>query len=182
MSIEKATLGCGCFWCFEAVFQQLLGIEKVLPGYSGGVLSNPSYKQVCTGNTEHAEVLQIQFDSDLLSFRTLLQVFFSIHNPTTLNRQGADVGTQYRSVIYYHNSQQKSEAEKLISEINATQQWDQPIVTEITSFDIFYEADEYHHNYYNDHSTQPYCQAVISPKLAKLRKEYGSLLKPGQTS
>jgi peptide-methionine (S)-S-oxide reductase len=143
MSIEKATLGCGCFWCFEAAFQQLLGIEKVLPGYSGGVLSNPSYKQVCTGNTEHAEVLQIQFDSDLLSFRT---------------------------------------AEKLISEINATQQWDQPIVTEITSFDIFYEADEYHHNYYNDHSTQPYCLAVISPKLAKLRKEYGSLLKPGQTS
>jgi len=182
MSIEKATLGCGCFWCYEAVYQQLHGVEEVLPGYSGGVQSNPSYEQVCTGTTEHAEVLQIQFDSDQLSFRTLLQVFFSIHNPTTLNRQGADVGTQYRSVIYYHNEKQKSEAEKLISEINATQQWDKPIVTEITSFDIFYEAEEYHHNYYNNHSTQPYCQAVISPKLAKLYKEHSNLLKPGKDS
>ena len=182
MTIEKATLGCGCFWCFEAVFQQLQGVEAVLPGYSGGVLSNPSYKQVCTGTTEHAEVLQIQFDSDQISFRTLLQVFFSIHNPTTLNRQGADVGTQYRSVIYYHNEKQKNEAEKLMSEINATRQWDKPIVTELTPFDIFYEAEEYHHNYYNNHTTQAYCQAVISPKLAKLRKEYGSLLKRGKTS
>ena len=182
MTIEKATLGCGCFWCFEAVFQQLQGVTKILPGYSGGALSNPSYEQVCTGTTGHAEVLQIQFDSDQISFRSLLQVFFSIHNPTTLNRQGADVGTQYRSVIYYHNNAQKTEAEKLISEINATQQWENPIVTELTPFDIFYEAEKYHHNYYNSHSAQPYCQAVISPKLAKLRKEYNFLLKPGKNN
>ena len=182
MTIEKATLGCGCFWCFEAVIQQLQGVEEVQPGYSGGAHSNPSYEQVCSGNTGHAEVLQIQFDSDQISFRTLLQVFFSIHDPTTLNRQGADVGSQYRSVIYYHNNEQKDQAEKLISEINAAQQWDNPIVTEITPIDIFYEAEEYHHNYYNNHTTQPYCQAVISPKLAKLYKEYCSLLKPGKIS
>ena len=180
MTIEKATLGCGCFWCFEAVFQRLQGVEEVRPGYSGGTLSDPSYEQVCTGTTDHAEVLQIQFDPDLISFRTLLQVFFSIHNPTTLNRQGADVGTQYRSVIFHHNNEQKSVAEKLISELNDTQQWDQPIVTEVTPVDIFYEAEEYHHNYYNSHTTQPYCQAVISPKLTKLHKEYGNLLKPGK--
>ena len=178
MTIEKVTLGCGCFWCFEAVFQRLQGVEEVLPGYSGGSINNPSYEQVCTGTTDHAEVLQIQFDSDLLSFRTLLQVFFSIHNPTTLNRQGADVGTQYRSVIFYHNNEQKSVAEKLISELNDTQQWNQPIVTEVTPVDIFYEAEEYHQNYYNSHTTQPYCQAVISPKLTKLFKEYSNLLKP----
>ena len=178
MTIEKATLGCGCFWCFEAVFQRLQGVEEVLPGYSGGTLSNPSYEQVCTGTTDHAEVLQIKFDSDLLGFRTLLQVFFSIHNPTTLNRQGADVGTQYRSVVFYHNNEQKSVAEKLISELNDTQQWDQPIITEVTPVDIFYEAEEYHQNYYNSHTTQPYCQAVISPKLTKLCKEYSNLLKP----
>jgi len=178
MTIEKATLGCGCFWCFEAVFQRLQGVEEVRPGYSGGTLSDPSYEQVCTGTTDHAEVLQIQFNSDLQSFRTLLQVFSSIHNPTTLNRQGADVGTQYRSVIFHHNNEQKSVAEKLISELNDTQQWDQPIVTEVTPVDIFYEAEEYHHNYYNSHTTQPYCQAVISPKLTTLHKEHGNLLKP----
>lgn len=182
MTIEKATLGCGCFWCFEAVFQRLQGVEEVLPGYSGGTLSDPSYEQVCTGTTDHAEVLQIQFDPDLISFRTLLQVFFSIHNPTTLNRQGADVGTQYRSVIFHHNNEQKSVAEKLISELNDTQQWDQPIVTEVMPVDIFYGAEKYHQNYYNSHTTQPYCQAVISPKLVKLRKEYSSLLNPEKTS
>jgi len=182
MTIEKATLGCGCFWCFEAVFQQLKGVEEIRPGYSGGDQANPSYEKVCTGTTGHAEVLQIQFDPALISFRTLLQVFFSIHNPTTLNRQGADVGTQYRSIIFYHHNKQKSVTEKLISELNDTQQWDHPIVTELTSFDTFYEAEKYHHDYYNSHTTQPYCQAVISPKLTKLHKEYGNLLKPGKNT
>ncbi len=177
MTIEEVTMGCGCFWCFEAVFQQLKGVERVVPGYSGGAISQPTYEQICTGETGHAEVLQISFDSEIISFKTLLQVFFSIHDPTTLNRQGADVGTQYRSVIFYHSDKQKIEADQMIAEIEASEQWSDSIVTEIKPIDIFYEAENYHHNYFNMHSTQAYCQSVISPKLSKLQKNFSSLLK-----
>lgn len=176
MAIDEVIMGCGCFWCSEAVFQQLKGVVTVTPGYSGGVTSQPDYEQICTGDTGHAEVLQIRFDSDEVSFRTLLQVFFSIHDPTTLNRQGADVGTQYRSVIFYHNDEQKIEAGKVIAEIEALEQNGYSIVTEIKPLDIFFEAEKYHHNYYNMHSSQAYCQTVISPKLSKLQKSFSSLL------
>jgi peptide-methionine (S)-S-oxide reductase len=177
MAIDKVTMGCGCFWCSETVFQQLKGVETVTPGYSGGATSQPGYEQVCSGNTGHAEVLQIRFDSDVISFRTLLQVFFNIHDPTTLNRQCADVGTQYRSVIFYHNDEQKIEAGKVITEIEALEQKGYSIVTEVKPLDIFYEAEKYHHNYYNMHSSQAYCQTVISPKLSKLQKRFSSLLR-----
>lgn len=178
MTIMQATMGCGCFWCFEASIQRLNGILEVIPGYSGGELLNPSYEQVCTGSTGHAEVLRITFDDAVIDFTSLLKVFFSAHNPTTLNRQGADVGTQYRSVIFYENPAQQSNAEQFIEKIVASKKWPDPIVTEISPSTIFYPAELHHHNYYNQHPEQGYCQTVIQPKLLKLKQEYPTLLKP----
>ncbi len=174
---EVATLAGGCFWCLEAVFDQLRGVEQVETGYSGGNVPNPSYRQVCTGTTGHAEVVQIAFDPQVISFRELLKVFFTIHDPTTLNRQGADVGTQYRSAIFYHSPEQKAIAEQVIAELNAAGIWDAPIVTEVTPFTAFYPAEEYHQEYYQQNPSQPYCQVVIAPKVAKFRKEYLAQLK-----
>lgn len=176
-ALEVSTLGGGCFWCLEAVFVELQGVEKVVSGYSGGHVNAPSYRDVCTGRTGHAEVVQIFFDPNIISFRELLNVFFATHDPTTLNRQGADVGTQYRSAIFYHNQDQKETAEALIAELNNAGIWPNPIVTEVTPFDKFYQAEDYHQDYYKYNSSQPYCQVVISPKLAKMRKEFGSKLK-----
>ncbi len=169
MNNEKTTLGGGCFWCTEAVFQKVKGVNAVTPGYAGGDIAEPTYEKICTGNTGHAEVIQIDFDPDQVDFQTLLQVFFQTHDPTTLNCQGADRGTQYRSVIFYHNNEQKTVTEKVISEIDNLNLWENPIVTELQSLDIFYPAEKHHHNYYQTHSQQAYCLAVIEPKLSKLK-------------
>jgi peptide-methionine (S)-S-oxide reductase len=174
---EVTTLGGGCFWCLEAVFVELQGVEKVESGYSGGTVPDPSYEQVCTGNTGHAEVAQITFDPDVISFREILQVFFATHDPTTLNRQGADVGTQYRSVIFYHDEEQKKIAEEMIDELNSADIWPNPIVTEVEQLENYYKAEDYHQDYYKYNSQQPYCQAVITPKLAKFRKNFAEKLK-----
>jgi peptide-methionine (S)-S-oxide reductase len=176
---EVCTLGGGCFWCLEAVFVELQGVEKVVSGYSGGSVPSPSYREVCNGSTGHAEVAQIMFDPGVISFREILKVFFATHDPTTLNRQGADVGTQYRSAIFYHSQEQKETAETVIAELNKADIWQNPIVTEVTPLDVFYIAEDYHQDYYKYNSQQPYCQVVISPKLAKLRKEFTSQLKSG---
>ena len=174
---EAATLGGGCFWCLEAVFEQLRGVEKVVSGYSGGTVVNPSYQQVSTGTTGHAEVVQITYDPQIIAFKELLEVFFAIHDPTTLNRQGADVGTQYRSAIFYHSQEQKTIAEKVVQELEAAQIWDAPIVTEITSFAAFYRADDDHQEYFRRNPGQAYCQVVIAPKVAKLRRRFLEKLK-----
>lgn len=174
---ETATLAGGCFWCLEAVFEQLRGVEKIESGYAGGHLANPSYQQVCSGSTGHAEVVQVTFDPQAISFRQLLRVFFTIHDPTTLNRQGADVGTQYRSAIFHHTSEQKEIAEKVIAEIEAENIWENPVVTEVTPLSTFYPAESYHQEYFSRNPAQPYCQVVIAPKLAKFRKEYLEKLK-----
>lgn len=174
---EVATLAGGCFWCLEAVFDDLQGVESVVSGYAGGQALNPSYKEVCTGRTGHAEVVQITFDPAVVSFRDLLQVFFTIHDPTTLNRQGADVGTQYRSAIFYHSPQQQAAAAQVIAEINAAGIWGAPIVTQVAPIDAFYPAEDYHQEYYRRNSYQPYCQVVIAPKVAKFRKHYMDRLK-----
>lgn len=171
-----ATLGGGCFWCLEAVYLELDGVEKVESGYTGGRMANPTYKQVCTGTTGHAEVVQITFDPDVVSFRKILEVFFTIHDPTTLNRQGADAGTQYRSAIFYHSEEQASIAEEIIRELDVAQVWDAPIVTEVTPVTEFYEAEDYHQDYYARNSRQPYCQVVITPKLAKFRRKFQAKL------
>ncbi len=176
-NLATATLGAGCFWCVEAVFQQLQGVAAVQSGYSGGEVKNPTYKEVCSGKTGHAEVLQIQYDAAVISYEELLNVFWHIHNPTTLNRQGADVGTQYRSVIYYHNEEQKSAAEASKQTTDAGDLWDNPIVTEISAAGIFYPAEDYHNNYFNLHGEQPYCAAVIHPKVQKFRKRFAAKLK-----
>ena len=170
--LEIATLGGGCFWCLEAVYARLNGIERVESGYSGGKVANPSYQQVCTGTTGHAEVVQVTFDPNIISFEEILDVFFTIHDPTTLNRQGADVGTQYRSVIFHHSLEQRTMAEHIIEELNVAGVWDAPIVTEVTPFATFYPAEDYHQEYYRRNSSQPYCRVVIAPKLAKLRKNH----------
>jgi len=170
--MELATFGSGCFWCTEAVFQQLKGVKSVVSGYSGGHLESPTYQQVTTGRTGHAEVCQIEFDPDVISYETLLEVFFSTHDPTTLNRQGNDVGTQYRSVIFYHDEQQKKAAEKIKSELDGKKSFKNPIVTEITAFDKFYPAENYHQNYYRNNPNQGYCRYVISPKLDKFEKTF----------
>ncbi len=170
--LEVATLGGGCFWCLEAVFEQLRGVVKVESGYSGGRVPVPTYHQVCTGSTGHAEVVQVTFDPAVLSFRELLEVFFVIHDPTTLNRQGADVGTQYRSAVFYHSPQQKQAAEEVIAELNAAQLWDRPIVTEVVPFERFYRAEEYHQGYFRQNPTQGYCRAVIAPKVVKFRQKF----------
>jgi peptide-methionine (S)-S-oxide reductase len=169
---EVATLGGGCFWCNEAVFDQPNGVKKVISGYEGGEVPNPSYQQVCTGSTGHAEVIEVHFDPDMVSFADILRVFFTVHDPTTLNRQGADVGTQYRSVIFYHSDEQKRTAEAVMAEIDAKNLYPNPIVTELAPHDTFYPAESYHQDYYQNNRAQPYCQFVIAPKVAKFRKEY----------
>jgi len=174
---ETATLGGGCFWCLEAVFKDLRGVERVISGYAGGHLPNPTYHQVCAGSTGHAEVVQVTFDPSVASFRELLEVFFTIHDPTTLNRQGADVGTQYRSAIYYNSPEQKSTAESVINELNAANIWSAPIVTQVEPLQEFYEAEPYHQDYFENNPSQPYCQIVVAPKVAKFRKAYLEKLK-----
>ncbi len=174
---EVATLGGGCFWCTEAVFSELKGVEKAEPGYSGGSLPNPTYEQVCSGTTGHAEVMQVTFDPNVISYKEILDVFFAIHDPTTLNRQGNDVGTQYRSVIFYHSEEQKATAEKVIEELTKAKTWDAPIVTQVEPFKAFYQAEDYHKNYFKRHPEQAYCQVVIAPKVAKLRKLFLPKLK-----
>jgi peptide-methionine (S)-S-oxide reductase len=174
---EVATLGGGCFWCLEAVYEELRGVEKVESGYAGGAVPNPTYRQVCTGTTGHAEVVQVTFDPEVVSYREILEVFFTTHDPTTPNRQGADVGTQYRSAIFYHDEEQKRVAEEVIAELEARHLWNDQIVTEVTPFDAFYVAEDYHQGYYRNNEYQPYCQVVIAPKVAKFRKEYLAKLK-----
>jgi peptide-methionine (S)-S-oxide reductase len=169
---EVATLAGGCFWCIEAIFAELRGVSRVESGYSGGSVPNPTYRQVCTGETSHAEVVQISFDPTLVSFRELLKVFFSVHDPTTLNRQGADVGSQYRSAIFYHSEEQRRIAEDVIQELTASRTWPSPIVTEVVPFRAFYKAEDYHQEYFQQHGDQPYCRLVIAPKLAKFRDKY----------
>ena len=175
--MEVATLGGGCFWCIEAVFGEVEGVVSVLPEYSGGQVANPTYEEVSTGTTGHAEVVQVTFDPEIISYRELLEIFFAMHDPTTLNRQGNDVGTQYRSVIFYHNGEQKATAEKLIEELNKAKIYNAPIVTKVEPFKAFYKAEEYHRDYFKRHPEQPYCKLVISPKIAKLRKKYRNKLK-----
>jgi len=174
---EVTTLAGGCFWCLEAAFSDLKGVERVESGYAGGSVSNPSYEAVCTGKTGHAEVVQITFDPQVVSFRDLLHVFFTIHDPTTLNQQGGDVGTQYRSAVFYHSPGQKAEVERVIAELTAEKVWDDPIVTELKPLERFYPAEEYHRDYYRRNPTQGYCRAVIAPKVAKVRKLYMDKLK-----
>ena len=174
---EVATLAGGCFWCLEAAFQDLKGVEKVQSGYSGGRVANPSYEDVCTGTTGHAEVVQITFDPTVVSFDDLLHIFFTIHDPTTLNRQGGDVGTQYRSAVFYHTPEQQAVTEKVIRELEAEHVWDDPIVTEVKPLEAFYPAEEYHRDYYRRNPSQGYCNAVIAPKVAKVRKLYFDKLK-----
>jgi peptide-methionine (S)-S-oxide reductase len=175
--IEVATLGGGCFWCLEAVFLEVQGVESATSGYSGGSIIDPTYEQVCGGKTGHAEVVQVVFDPAIVPYGDLLKIFFSIHDPTSLNRQGADVGTQYRSAIFFHSQEQKSNAEEVISELNQAGIWKKAIVTEVVEFADFYPAEEYHTNYFQRNSRQPYCQVVISPKLSKFRKQYTTKLK-----
>lgn len=174
---EIATLAGGCFWCLEAVFCELEGVLHVESGYSGGHVEYPTYEQVCRGDTGHAEVVQISFDPNVISYRDVLQVFFAIHDPTTLNRQGPDVGAQYRSAIFYHTEEQRHIAEELIAELTRQQIWQEPIVTEVTPFRAFYPAEDYHRDYFARHPDQPYCQAVIAPKVAKFRKQFWNQLK-----
>jgi peptide-methionine (S)-S-oxide reductase len=174
---ETATLAGGCFWCLEAVYNDLRGVESVVSGYAGGQVANPSYEQVCRGNTGHAEVVQIVFDPSVLSFRELLEVFFAIHDPTTLNRQGNDIGTQYRSAIFYHSDEQKSVAEEVIRDVTSQKIWDDPIVTQIEPLKEFYPAEAYHQRYFERNPNQGYCQVIISPKVAKFRKAFLSRLK-----
>jgi peptide-methionine (S)-S-oxide reductase len=175
--MEKATLAGGCFWCLEAVYVELSGVERVESGYAGGHLPNPTYEQVCTGETGHAEVVQVTFDPAVVSYRDLLRIFFTVHDPTTLNRQGADVGTQYRSAVFYRSPAQKAEAEAAIAEVAASGAWTGPIVTQVAPLDVFYPAEEYHRDYYRRNPRQGYCQFVIAPKVAKLRKEFFEKLK-----
>ena len=174
---EVATLAGGCFWCLEAAFQDLRGVERVQSGYAGGRVANPSYEQVCTGTTGHAEVVQITFDPRVVSFDDLLHFFFTIHDPTTLNRQGADVGTQYRSAIYYHTPEQRAAAERVIAELQREHVWDDAIVTELKPLESFYPAEEYHRDYFRRNPNQGYCSAVIAPKVAKVRKLFLDKLK-----
>jgi len=175
--METATLGGGCFWCLEAVYADLKGVEKVESGYAGGTVADPTYRQVCSGTTGHAEVVQLTFDPEIISFKEILEVFFSIHDPTTPNRQGADVGTQYRSAIYYHTPEQKTTADQAIKEFNASGVWGAPIVTELAPLKQFYKAEDYHQEYYMNNPEQGYCQLVITPKVAKFRKQFVDRLK-----
>jgi len=177
-TLQTVTLGGGCFWCVEAVMQPLKGVQRVVSGYMGGKVKNPSYREVCGGRTGHAEVVQVHFDPDEVSFRDLLYVFFATHDPTTLNRQGADVGTQYRSAIFYHDDEQQRIAKEVIADLEAQDVFGEPIVTEVTAAEPFYEAEAHHQDYFANNPRQPYCQAVIAPKVAKLRQKYLDRLKP----
>jgi peptide-methionine (S)-S-oxide reductase len=174
---DTATFGAGCFWCVEAVFQQLEGVEKVISGFSGGQRENPSYEQVCTGATGHAEVIQVIYNPKKISYTDLLEVFWSVHDPTTMNRQGADIGTQYRSVIFYHNAEQKKLAEHYKSELDKSGSFSKPVVTEIAPYKAFYSAEKYHQDYYNNNKNQPYCSMVIQPKVDKFKKVFAAKLK-----
>jgi peptide-methionine (S)-S-oxide reductase len=175
VTTEIATLGGGCFWCIETLYQDLKGVSKVESGYSGGHVNNPTYREICEGTTGHAEVIQVTFDPALISYRDLLDIFFTVHDPTTLNRQGNDVGTQYRSVIYYHNDTQKAIA--LEAKQAAAPIWERPIVTEVTELGVFYKAEYYHQNYYKDNPNQGYCRVIIAPKVSKFREKYFNRLK-----
>ena len=176
-NLQTATLAGGCFWCLEAVFDEVKGVQGVESGYAGGHMDNPSYRAVCNGDTGHAEVVQVHFDPNIVSYRDLLNVFFAIHDPTTLNRQGADVGTQYRSAIFYHNDEQKKTAEELIKDLNVQKIWDRPIVTQVEKLDKFFMAEDYHQEYFARNPYQPYCMAVVAPKVSKFRKHFLELLK-----
>jgi len=175
--LETATLGAGCFWCVEAVFDDLKGVTDVVSGYSGGHTENPTYREVCSETTGHAEVTQIEFNPEEISFADILRVFFAVHDPTTLNRQGNDIGSSYRSAIFYHSDEQKKTAEEIIKEVTEAGIYDNPIVTEVTAFDKFYPAEDYHQEYFANNPTQPYCAAVVAPKVAKFRKQFVSRLK-----
>jgi peptide-methionine (S)-S-oxide reductase len=177
MNKQLATLGGGCFWCLEAVFNEIQGVERAVSGYCGGATDNPTYKDICSGTTDHAEVVQVTFDPAVLSYRELLEVFFTIHDPTTLNRQGNDVGTQYRSAIFYHSPEQKIEAQKLIAELTEARVWPNAIVTEVVPIPAFYLAEDYHQEYFRQHGEQPYCRAVVAPKVAKFREKFRARLK-----
>ncbi len=177
MTKETTTLGGGCFWCLEAVFDRLEGVTDVVSGYAGGHVTDPTYRAVCSGTTGHAEVVQVTFDTDMISFREVLDVFFTIHDPTTRNRQGNDVGTQYRSAIFYHTPAQKAVADQTIADLNRAGIWERPIVTEVTPFETFYPAEDYHQEYYENNTNQGYCRVVIAPKLAKFRKKYAERIK-----
>ena len=175
-NLEVATIGGGCFWCIEAVFSPLKGIEKLESGYAGGDNPNPTYKEVCTGNTGHAEVVQVTFDTSVITFEEVLEIFFAMHDPTTLNRQGNDRGTQYRSTIMYHDDAQKQTAEAVIARLTADDTFGDPIVTEVVPLDVFYPAEDYHQDYFANNTYQPYCMAVIAPKVLKLREKYADRL------
>ena len=172
--METATLGGGCFWCLEAVYDEMAGVESVESGYMGGQVKNPSYREVCGGRTGHAEVVQVRFDPAITSFRDVLEVFFTIHDPTTLNRQGNDVGTQYRSAIFYHSDEQRTTAEEMIRELEAEKVWSDPIVTEVTPASEFYRAEDYHQEYFANNPNQPYCSYVVAPKVRKFRDKFGA--------
>lgn len=175
-NLQKATLGGGCFWCLEAVYQQVRGVVHVESGYTGGQTLNPDYDSVCTGKTGHAEVVQIEFDANVLTYQKILEIFFAIHDPTTLNRQGNDIGSQYRSVIYAHDKQQRLMAEEVIKQLATENIFDQPIVTELSDLPTYYPAEDYHQNYFNNHPDQGYCAFVVSPKVSKFRKQFAELL------
>lgn len=170
--LETATFGAGCFWCVEAVFQRLNGVKSVMPGYAGGNVKNPTYKQVCTGTTGHAEVAQINYDPKQISYKELLEVYWRTHDPTTANRQGNDIGTQYRSVIFFHNEDQKKIAEEMKEKLSESGIWKDPVVTQIEPLTTFYKAEDYHYNYYNENTSQPYCSYVIAPKIEKFKKAF----------
>ncbi|MBK8987542.1 MAG: peptide-methionine (S)-S-oxide reductase MsrA [Chloroflexi bacterium] len=172
LSQQVTTLGGGCFWCLEAVYDDLIGVSSVVSGYAGGHVPNPTYEQVCGKRTGHAEVVQVTFDPTVISFQEILEVFFTIHDPTTLNRQGNDVGPQYRSAIFYHDAAQKETAAAVMAELAAAGLWSDPIVTEVTPLDVFYRAEDYHQNYFQNNPYQPYCQFVVAPKVAKFRKKF----------
>ena len=174
---ELATLGGGCYWCLEACFENLVGVSKCVSGFSGGAVENPTYRAVCNGTTWHAEVVQVTFDPTAITFSQLLETFFAIHDPTTLNRQGADAGTQYRSAIFYHSPEQERAAGELIAKLNAEKAWPNPIVTQVAPFEKFYAADEYHQGYYRANPAQPYCVSVVSPKVAKMRQKFAKWLR-----
>lgn len=175
--LEIATLGAGCFWCVEAIYQRLVGVEEVNSGYSGGHVKNPAYREVCTGRTGHAEVVQVVFDPKIISYGEILEVFFSTHDPTTLNRQGADVGTQYRSAIFVHSEEQHAVATLAVKTANDSGNWDSPVVTEVSEFEAFYPAGEYHEDYFNQNESQPYCRAVVAPKVEKFKSQFREKLK-----
>ena len=174
---ETATLGGGCFWCLEAVYQQMQGVASIVSGYMGGDVANPTYEQVCTGKTGHVEVVQVTFDPEIASYREILNVYFAMHDPTSMDRQGNDVGSQYRSVIFYHNDGQRSVAEETIRQLNGERIWDAPIVTEVRPAGPFYHAEDYHQDYFRNHPAQPYCAFVVAPKVRKFREKFAARLR-----